>query len=97
MPFVNCNYSIVLLTVFFILEEMGVSRDGAVPIDCGTNLADILSSALPPTPHDKSKEKSSDSSVRNSICPHVCFYITYIYFLCRMVAAKYLNQHQHPV
>lgn len=42
---------------------MGVSRDGGGQVDCGTNLADILSSALPPTPHDKSKEKSSDSSV----------------------------------
>lgn len=42
---------------------MGVSREGGVPLDCGTNLADILSSALPSTPHDKSKEKSSDSSV----------------------------------
>lgn len=78
MPFVNCNYSIVLLTVFFILEEMGVSRDGAVPIDCGTNLADILSSALPPTPHDKSKEKSSDSSVSNSVCPCLFLYNLYI-------------------
>lgn len=43
-------------------QEMGVSREGGVPLDCGTNLADILSSALPSTQHDKLKEKSSDSS-----------------------------------
>lgn len=48
---------------FVIAEEMGVSRDAAGSIDSGTNFADIISSALPPTPHDKAKEKSSDSSV----------------------------------
>lgn len=53
--------------LYLIIEEMGVSRDGAGQIDCGTNLADILSSALPPPPHEKSKEKSSDSSVSKNI------------------------------
>ncbi|CAH0564404.1 unnamed protein product [Brassicogethes aeneus] len=37
-------------------QEMGVQRDTG---DCGTNLAEILSNALP---IDKNKEKSSDSS-----------------------------------
>jgi hypothetical protein len=38
---------------------MGVSRDTG---ESGTNFADILSNALPPSSLDKSKEKSSDSS-----------------------------------
>lgn len=41
---------------------MGVSRDSA-PLDSGTNLAEILSNALPQSALDKSKDKSSDSSV----------------------------------
>ncbi|XP_025833332.1 RING finger protein unkempt isoform X2 [Agrilus planipennis] len=41
-------------------QEMGLTRD-SVPLDTGTNLADILSNALPPLTHDK-KDKSSDSS-----------------------------------
>lgn len=45
-------------------EDMGLARDMAVPIDCGTNLADLLSNALPPDKrsHDKDKQLS-DSSV----------------------------------
>ena len=36
----------------------------AVPIDCGTNLADILSNALPPDKRSHEKDKPlSDSSV----------------------------------
>lgn len=46
---------------FFLAEELGVSRDTG---DTGTNLAEILSNALPQTSSDyKIKEKSSDSSV----------------------------------
>lgn len=41
---------------------MGVSRENAGPLDGGTNLAEILSNALPHS-LDKNKEKSSDSSV----------------------------------
>lgn len=40
-------------------QEMGVTRDTG---DSGTNLAEILSNALPPSNSDKIKEKSSDSS-----------------------------------
>lgn len=40
---------------------MGVQRDTG---DCGTNLVEILSNALP---SDKNKEKSSDSSVSFTI------------------------------
>ncbi|XP_033213613.1 putative E3 ubiquitin-protein ligase UNKL isoform X4 [Belonocnema kinseyi] len=44
-------------------EEMSLARDIPVPIDCGTNLADILSSALPPDKrtHDKDKPLSDSS------------------------------------
>ncbi|XP_049817862.1 putative E3 ubiquitin-protein ligase UNKL isoform X1 [Aethina tumida] len=42
-------------------QEMGVQRDTG---DCGTNLVEILSNALP---SDKNKEKSSDSSVSFTI------------------------------
>ncbi|XP_076293222.1 RING finger protein unk isoform X12 [Lasioglossum baleicum] len=44
-------------------EEMSLARDMAVPIDCGTNLADILSNALPPDKRSHEKDKPlSDSS-----------------------------------
>ncbi|XP_033213614.1 RING finger protein unkempt homolog isoform X5 [Belonocnema kinseyi] len=45
-------------------EEMSLARDIPVPIDCGTNLADILSSALPPDKrtHDKDKPLSDSSN-----------------------------------
>ncbi|XP_048268150.1 RING finger protein unkempt isoform X5 [Bombus affinis] len=44
-------------------EEMSLARDMAVPIDCGTNLADILSNALPPDKRSHEKDKQlSDSS-----------------------------------
>lgn len=43
---------------------MGVSRESASGcLDTGTNFAEILSNVLPPHTLDKSKEKSSDSSV----------------------------------
>lgn len=47
---------------------MGVSRENAGPLDGGTNFAEIFSNALPHS-LEKSKEKSSDSSVsvNNSI------------------------------
>lgn len=45
-------------------EEMSLARDIPVPIDCGTNLADILSNALPPDKRAHDKDKTlSDSSV----------------------------------
>jgi hypothetical protein len=50
--------------LFLFAEEMGVSRDTG---ESGTNFADILSNALPPSSLDKSKEKSSDSSVSFSL------------------------------
>lgn len=40
-------------------EEMALARDLAARIETGTNLADLLSSALPP---DKCQEKDKDSS-----------------------------------
>ncbi|XP_043485033.1 RING finger protein unkempt homolog isoform X4 [Leptopilina heterotoma] len=44
-------------------EEMSLARDIPVPIDCGTNLADILSNALPPDKRSHDKDKTlSDSS-----------------------------------
>ncbi|XP_017884832.1 RING finger protein unkempt isoform X7 [Ceratina calcarata] len=44
-------------------EEMSLARDMAVPIDCGTNLADILNNALSPDKRTHEKEKPlSDSS-----------------------------------
>ncbi|XP_044589561.1 RING finger protein unkempt isoform X9 [Cotesia glomerata] len=45
-------------------EDMGLARDMAVPIDCGTNLADLLSNALPPDKrsHDKDKQLSDSSN-----------------------------------
>ncbi|XP_014295443.1 RING finger protein unkempt isoform X4 [Microplitis demolitor] len=44
-------------------EDMGLARDMAVPIDCGTNLADLLSNALPPDKRSLDKDKQlSDSS-----------------------------------
>lgn len=43
---------------------MSLARDMAVPIDCGTNLADLLSNALPPDKRSHDKDKPhSDSSV----------------------------------
>lgn len=45
-------------------EEMSLARDMAVPIDCGANLAEILSNALPPDKRGHDKDKPlSDSSV----------------------------------
>lgn len=54
----------VLMEAVLPTEEMSLARDMAVPIDCGANLADILSNALPPDKrsHDKDKQLS-DSSV----------------------------------
>ncbi|XP_014470157.1 PREDICTED: RING finger protein unkempt isoform X7 [Dinoponera quadriceps] len=45
-------------------EEMSLARDMAVPIDCGANLAEILSNALPPDKraHDKDKPLSDSSN-----------------------------------
>ncbi|XP_011298446.1 RING finger protein unkempt homolog isoform X1 [Fopius arisanus] len=44
-------------------DEMSLARDLAAPLDCGTNLADILNSALPPDKRSMEKEKpQSDSS-----------------------------------
>ncbi|XP_014295446.1 RING finger protein unkempt isoform X5 [Microplitis demolitor] len=44
-------------------QDMGLARDMAVPIDCGTNLADLLSNALPPDKRSLDKDKQlSDSS-----------------------------------
>ncbi|XP_044589562.1 RING finger protein unkempt isoform X10 [Cotesia glomerata] len=45
-------------------QDMGLARDMAVPIDCGTNLADLLSNALPPDKrsHDKDKQLSDSSN-----------------------------------
>ncbi|XP_015117814.1 RING finger protein unkempt isoform X5 [Diachasma alloeum] len=44
-------------------EEMSLARDMGVPLDCGTNLADILNSALPPDKRSMEKDKpQSDSS-----------------------------------
>ncbi|XP_077259899.1 RING finger protein unk isoform X7 [Temnothorax americanus] len=47
-------------------QEMSLARDMAVPIDCGANLADILSNALPPDKrsHDKDKPLSDSSRYR---------------------------------
>jgi hypothetical protein len=58
-------------TIVCFAEEMTLARDLAAQVDSGTNLADILSSALPPEKRDstvgqecsKREEKSSDSSV----------------------------------
>lgn len=46
-------------------EEMSLARDMAVPVDSGTNLADILSSALPPDKrlYDNKDKQHNDSSV----------------------------------
>ncbi|XP_015590748.1 putative E3 ubiquitin-protein ligase UNKL isoform X8 [Cephus cinctus] len=45
-------------------EEMSLARDMAVPIECGTNLADLLSNALPPDKRSHEKDKPlSDSSL----------------------------------
>lgn len=61
---------------------MTLARDLAARVDSGTNLADILSSALPPDKRDsamgqetsKREEKSSDSSVSTlmMIMLHTC-------------------------
>ncbi|XP_044734373.1 putative E3 ubiquitin-protein ligase UNKL [Chrysoperla carnea] len=54
-----------------LAEEMNVARDAAAPLDAGTNLADLLNSALPQSTNQSSlqqqllgdkKDKSSDSS-----------------------------------
>ncbi|XP_015590749.1 putative E3 ubiquitin-protein ligase UNKL isoform X9 [Cephus cinctus] len=45
-------------------QEMSLARDMAVPIECGTNLADLLSNALPPDKRSHEKDKPlSDSSL----------------------------------
>lgn len=56
-------------------EEMSLARDMAVPIDCGANLADILSNALPPDKrsHDKDKPLSDSSVSLDSLHIVVCF------------------------
>lgn len=53
-------------------EEMSLARDMAVTIDCGTNLADLLSNALPPDKraHDKDKPLSDSSVSLNFIFQH---------------------------
>jgi len=54
----------VLMEAVLPTEEMSLARDMAVPIDCGANLADILSNALPPDKRSHDKDKPlSDSSV----------------------------------
>lgn len=57
---------------------MGVSRDTG---ESGTNFAEILSNALPPSSLDK-KEKSSDSSV-NTMMFGQCeiFFWCFLFFL----------------
>ncbi|XP_044008883.1 putative E3 ubiquitin-protein ligase UNKL isoform X2 [Aphidius gifuensis] len=45
-------------------EEMNLSRDISVPLDCGTNLADLLSNALPPD-NNRSNEKDK---LQNDSC-----------------------------
>lgn len=54
-------------------EEMSLARDMAVPIDCGANLADILSNALPPDKRSHDKDKPlSDSSVSSDFVYRLC-------------------------
>lgn len=72
------------------VEELGVSRDTG---DSGTNLAEILSNALPPSSTDKIKEKSSDSSVSQNT--QIMFTNENNCFFFRMVVVKLVNQHQH--
>lgn len=54
------------LTGLFLAEEMSIARDIVAPHDTGTNLAEILSSALPAVENNKQnnnkQEKGSDSS-----------------------------------
>lgn len=54
------------LTGLFLAEEMSIARDIVAPHDAGTNLAEILSSALPAVENNKQnnnkQEKGSDSS-----------------------------------
>lgn len=54
------------LTGLFLAEEMSIARDIVAPHDSGTNLAEILSSALPAVENNKQnnnkQEKGSDSS-----------------------------------
>lgn len=57
-----------------VAEEMGVARDTG---ESGTNFAEILSNALPPSSLDK-KEKSSDSSV--------CFF-----FICFLFISDFMG------
>lgn len=49
---------------------MALARELNAPLDCGTNLADILSSALPQTLSavDKKDKAGSDSSVSTYNC-----------------------------
>jgi hypothetical protein len=66
---------------------MTLARDLAARVDSGTNLADILSSALPPDKREstvgqessKREEKSSDSSV--SIVIAVCVHRNFKYIV----------------
>lgn len=46
-------------------EEMSLARDlVGIPLDCGTNLVDLLSNALPPDKRSHDKDKTlGDSSV----------------------------------
>lgn len=61
---INCKYSMCCHADGAVLptEDMNLARD--MPIDCGNNLADLLSNALPPDKrsHDKDKQHN-DSSV----------------------------------
>lgn len=79
---------------------MSLARDMAVPIDCGTNLADILSNALPPDKRSHEKDKPlSDSSVSLQTVYYIgkisCFGAIEN-FNYRMEAARYQSQ-QVPV
>ncbi|XP_074099046.1 RING finger protein unk isoform X3 [Cotesia typhae] len=60
---VFCAFAHVDREFTLINQDMGLARDMAVPIDCGTNLADLLSNALPPDKrsHDKDKQLSDSS------------------------------------
>ncbi|XP_057341712.1 RING finger protein unkempt isoform X3 [Microplitis mediator] len=60
---VFCAFAHVDREFTLINQDMGLARDMAVPIDCGTNLADLLSNALPPDKRSLDKDKQlSDSS-----------------------------------
>ncbi|XP_039289799.1 putative E3 ubiquitin-protein ligase UNKL [Nilaparvata lugens] len=49
-------------------QEMSIARELAAPLDIGTNLADILSSALPTQKRDQKSSESSNGSGEGSEC-----------------------------